>query len=449
MLAETVNVSSHRKDDFSLLNSAGQPRSTKKRGFHAENNKKYCNGPPGVFPEVVMDLAIQEKGGSQSCPSTNRKKNKPLKPQFLARKPRQPVLNWIFECDKKYDIKKDAHFMRCRRKGGKAPIGNGRYTNIPPRVRQIRIERERAIEVVRQLMIAFLNVFPWEGDEAPFEVEISVWELARFGNMLRRYDENYDASGAYRHGRVAADICYGAIKDLVLAGYVVPVTSRVEEGERKGEYKPVRLFLTRDFFESMGVDFDDLRKKQAAYRDKLKAQGKWEKECRKQALRLARRLERANLEQMTIKERERVLIQIERCRRHCTNNVIDLERQRSKLKDQNRKDRKNGISDSEPEGMAELLDKSLCFDPDIEKNRAYQREVNTLSRQIQDVINNKAIPMPEVSRMEREAEIAVQELTDLIFDSADRAHRDYEYNHTLLDLLRMWTLDTKKGRPPS
>lgn len=378
-----------------------------------------------------------------------RVRNKPLQPKFLAKIPIHPIVRWLDACNEKYDIRKDVHFMECRKKGGAAPIGDGRYTNVKGKVRNIRIEREKAIYVLRRLILAFLNVFPFEGDSAPFEVEISVWQLAEYGNMLRRYDKNYDQGGIYRHGRVAADICYAAIKELALAGYVIPITSRVEEGEKKGHYKPARLFLTREFFESMGVSYVELRKKQAAYRNKLKEKGTWDKECHKQAVRLAKRLKRANLTQMSIAERDQLLEQIERCRRHVSHNVIELEKYRNKIKQENKKAHKHGERKEMPEGLSGLCDKIKIFDADELHVREMKREAARLQKYVQETIAAKAIDYPSQMKLESLAKEEVQELSALIVDKADRVCYDIEYYRVLLDLVKNWAASRSSKEPPS
>lgn len=393
-----------------------------------------------------MQLAVESQ--KRNClERAPRKKNPHLEPKFLATEPlRNPLVRWFSNALDKYDVKRDRHFMQCRKKGGGVPIGDGRYTYVQPRCRNIRKEREKALFVIRKICCSFVNTFPFEDDHVPLEVEISVKQMAKLGNMYREYGPDYNGTGIYRHGREAMDIAYNAIKDLVLAGYAIPLTSHVEEGEKKGHYKPVRLFLTRDFFESMGVSFDELRRRQAKYRDKLKEEGKWDKECHKQAMKLAKRLKKADLTQMTITERERLIAQIDRCKRYCKNNVLPLEEARNKIKRQNTKARKAGEVSQDPEGLSGLLDKIALFDPDMEKRRSNQREIASLSREINWVIEKKAIPQTEVMRLERIAEEEVSDLTDVAFDVESQELRDLEYKTALLGLVRSWTMP-KYERP--
>lgn len=395
-----------------------------------------------------MELAVEYQN-RESAGRVSRTKNKPLTPAFLAKPPTgHPHVRWCINSAEKYDIKLDRHFLKCRKKGGAVPIGDGRFTYIQPRFRNIRRERELALYVIRKLCCSYVNFFPFEDKHVPLEVEISVKQMAKLGNMHREYDADYNGSGTYRHGREAMDIAYNAIKDLVLAGYAIPLTSHVEEGEKKGHYKPVRLFLTRDFFESMGVDFDELKRRQAKHREDLKEKGTWQKECRKQAIRLAKRLKKADLTQMTIPERERLLAQIERCRRYCTSNVLPLEQVRNKIKRQNMKSRKAGESSKDPESLGILLDKIAVFDPDMERSRSNQREIDSLTNEINLVIEKKAIPHPEIMKLERLAEEEVADLTEAICDTESRELRELEYRTVLLGLVSSWTMPRREPPKP-
>lgn len=398
-----------------------------------------------------MQLAVESQ--KRNClERAPRKKNPHLEPKFLATEPlRNPLVRWFSNALDKYDVKRDRHFMQCRKKGGGVPIGDGRYTYVPPRCRNIRKEREKALFVIRKICCSFVNTFPFEDSHAPLEVEISVKQMAKFGNMYREYAPDYNGTGVYRHGREAMDIAYNAIKDLVLAGYAIPLTSHVEEGEKKGHYKPVRLFLTRDFFESMGVSFDELRRRQAKYRDKLKEEGKWDKECHKQAMKLAKRLKKADLTQMTITERERLIAQIDRCRRYCKNNVLPLEEVRSKITRQNTKARKAGEVRRDPAGVLDLMDKLSVFDPDMEKRLLRQKKIKSLVTQIRLTIEEKNILPGEVKRLEKLAEEEVAILTETAFDQESKELRDLEQHAVLLELVKNWSFDDFKGdyRPPS
>lgn len=398
-----------------------------------------------------MQLAVESQ--KRNClERAPRKKNPHLEPKFLATEPlRNPLVRWFSNALDKYDVKRDRHFMQCRKNGGGVPIGDGRYTYVPPRCRNIRKEREKALFVIRKICCSFVNTFPFEDDHVPLEVEISVKQMAKLGNMYREYGPDYNGTGIYRHGREAMDIAYNAIKDLVLAGYAIPLTSHVEEGEKKGHYKPVRLFLTRDFFESMGVSFDELRRRQAKYRDKLKEEGKWDKECHKQAMKLAKRLKKADLTQMTITERERLIAQIDRCRRYCKNNVLPLEEVRSKITRQNTKARKAGEVRRDPAGVLDLIDKLSVFDPDMEKRRLRQKKIKSLVTQIRLTIEEKNILPGEVKRLEKLAEEEVAILTETAFDQESKELRDLEQHAVLLELVKNWSFDDFKGdyRPPS
>jgi len=375
----------------------------------------------------------------QTKKQNSRKINQRLIPRVMVGPPKHPITKWLMAINKKYDVNKDFRFKLTRSKGGPAPIGDGRYVNIPPRKRNIRSERELAIKVCRELFITYLNVFPFD-DHVPFEVELSSWALARYGNMLREYEQGYDAQGVYRHGRISCDIFYGALKDLALAGYIAPLTSRVEEGERKGYFKPTRIYLTRLFFESMGLDIKEVRDKQKAYKKRLLETRKWEDECRKQANRLAKRLKRANLDDMKTHERDRLLAQIERCRRTVSTPVAELERFRSKIRYANKRDIENGNGTSEPRSVEQLMIKATVFDPLTEKEKLLQSELQTLRAACYQLIEDRQIHPPAQQVLDLQAEEMAEAEMPGAVSKCEKLQWDIAKHYHLLALYDDWNM---------
>lgn len=179
-------------------------------------------------------------------------------PCFNGKTPRG-MASKVVACIRNHDWRRNNDLIQLRRKGYTP------YSRIFDRTFQPKPLRTTARSESREALSALSLVLAANCDYSPesdymFEVMLPVEEMAKRIGVLH----------VYENGRKAYDVLLAALRVLEEMDYVVVHRDRDSDA---GQYKPMRIFLTDNFFTSRGMTLDNIREWLHKYRQWAVASG--------------------------------------------------------------------------------------------------------------------------------------------------------------------------------
>lgn len=151
----------------------------------------------------------------------------------------------VFASIQHHDWNRNRALIELRRKGY-TPYSRQFDPDFTPKPRRIgiRSESREALTALHLSMAANCDYNP--GSEYPFEITVPFEEVAKQMGVWHRYE----------NGRVAYDVAYHALRVTEEIGQAIVV--RGWDSDTR-QHKPLRIFLTTEFFTSKGISLEELK----------------------------------------------------------------------------------------------------------------------------------------------------------------------------------------------
>ncbi|EEA2350430.1 hypothetical protein FP371_24415 [Citrobacter freundii] len=151
----------------------------------------------------------------------------------------------VFAAIQHHDWNRNRALIDLRRKGY-TPYSRQFDPDFSPKPRRIgiRSESREALTALHFSLAANCDYNP--SNEYPFELMVPFEEVAKQMGVLHRYE----------NGRVAYDVAYHALRVTEEIGQAIVVRGWDKDTR---QHKPLRIFLTTEFFTSKGISLDELK----------------------------------------------------------------------------------------------------------------------------------------------------------------------------------------------
>lgn len=198
------------------------------------------------------------RGESNSLRKGQAKTHRNHQPQFNEKTPRG-MASKVVACIRGHDWCRNADLTELRRQGY-TPYSRMFDKSFRPKPMRItpRSESREALTALSLVLAANCDYSP--DSEYMFEVMLPVEEMARRMGVLHIYES----------GRKAYDVLLNALRVLEQLDYVVVHRDRDSDS---GQHKPMRIFLTENFFSSRGMTVENVRQWLHKYRQWAVASG--------------------------------------------------------------------------------------------------------------------------------------------------------------------------------
>lgn len=166
-------------------------------------------------------------------------------PAFDTSKQPKGIEAQLFACIRNHDWNRNQALIALRQKGY-TPFSRQFDPNFIPQPRRlgVRSESREALTAMAFALAANCDYTP--SNEYMFEITVPFEDIARQMGVLHKYE----------NGRVACDIAYHALRVTEEMGHAIVVR---EFDKDSRQYKPMRIFLTVEFFTSKGISLDHLK----------------------------------------------------------------------------------------------------------------------------------------------------------------------------------------------
>nr|CDM08048.1 Replication protein A [Erwinia amylovora] len=198
------------------------------------------------------------RGESNSLRRGQSKTHRNHQPEFNGKTPRG-MASKVVACIRHHDWCRNADLIALRQKGY-TPYSRMFDRTFRPKPMRItaRSESREALSALSLVLAANCDYSP--DSEYMFEIMLPVEEMARRMGVLHVYES----------GRKAYDVLLNALRVLEQLDYVVVHRDRDADS---GQNKPMRVFLTENFFTSRGMSLETVREALHKYRQWAVASG--------------------------------------------------------------------------------------------------------------------------------------------------------------------------------
>ncbi|VFP80034.1 Probable replication-associated protein RepA2 (plasmid) [Candidatus Erwinia haradaeae] len=205
-----------------------------------------------MLQESDQVLYRQTRRGEANCQRKGQVKiHRNHKPQFTGKIPRGMAAK-VMACIKNHDWRQNSDLIALRRNGYTpySRIFDRSYQPKPLRI-TARSESREALSALSLTLAANCDYSPYS--QYMFEVILPIAEIAQRMGVLH----------VYNNGRKAYDVLLHALRVLEQLDYVIVHRGRESDS---GQNKPMRVFLTENFFTSRGMNVESVRQWLHKYR---------------------------------------------------------------------------------------------------------------------------------------------------------------------------------------
>jgi len=214
--------------------------------------------PTGAFGASAGAYRPSRRGESNSLRKGQSKTHRNHQPEFNGKTPRG-MASKVVACIRHHDWCRNADLIALRQKGY-TPYNRMFDRTFRPKPMRVtaRSESREALSALSLVLAANCDYSP--DSEYMFEIMLPVEEMARRMGVLHVYES----------GRKAYDVLLNALRVLEQLDYVVVHRDRDADS---GQNKPMRVFLTENFFTSRGMSLETVREALHKYRQWAVASG--------------------------------------------------------------------------------------------------------------------------------------------------------------------------------
>ncbi|PXW50350.1 hypothetical protein DFO55_12421 [Grimontella sp. AG753] len=201
-----------------------------------------------LYHELIPEAARykpSKRGEFNSLRKGLSKIHRRYTPAFDIKKQPRGIEAQLFACIRNHDWNRNQALIALRQKGY-TPFSRQFDPSFKPQPRRlgVRSESREALTAMHFALAANCDFTP--GNQYMFEITVPFEDIARQMGVLHQYES----------GRIACDVAYHALRVTEEMGQAIVVR---EFDRDSRQYKPMRIFLTVEFFTSKGITLDHLK----------------------------------------------------------------------------------------------------------------------------------------------------------------------------------------------